>query len=452
MLEILLKQKRPEWSGVKLMYDFERYLDIAFENEHEMLRIQERLLKNHLEYCSIHSPFYKKIFRQFSVNIDNFTIDCLRDIPFTDKTQFARHNEDFLAVGNDEIVDLALSSGTTGEPTKIMYSERDLQRLAYNEKKSFIACGISEHDRVLLTCTMDRCFVAGLAYFMGIRSLGGTAIRNGLNSIESHLDLLCKLKPTVIVGVPSFLYRMGKYIRENSDTKLMNSVRKLVCIGEPIRNNDFAVSEIGSKLKQIWDADLYSTYASSEAVSTFCECTEGKGGHLHPDLAVLEIVDESGKNLSAGRVGEIVITPLGCTGMPIIRFKTGDISFIDDTPCPCGRNSVRLGPIIGRKQQMLKINGTTLYPQTIYSAIDEIPEITEYYIEVSEKEKLSDKVEIFLALENESISIQKIANVLKSKLRVSIPLCLKNELSMKKKIFNNNSRKPQKFFDNRKNR
>jgi len=434
------------------MYDFEQNLDIAFKGKREMFEIQERLLKKHLEYCLTNSPYYKKLFRRFPFDIDNFTMDMLKDITFTDKTQFVRNNDEFLSVGNDEIVDLALSSGTTGDPAKIMYSERDLQRLAYNEKKSFIACGISKQDRVLLTCTMDRCFVAGLAYFMGIRAVGGTAIRNGLKSMESHLELLCKLKPTVIVGVPSFLYRMGKYIHENSDTKLMNSVKKLVCIGEPIRNNDFALSGIGLKLKQMWGADLYSTYASSEAVSTFCECSEEKGGHLHPDLAVLEIVDESGNNLGAGKVGEIVITPLGCTGMPIIRFKTGDISFIDDTPCPCGRNSVRLGPILGRKQQMLKINGTTLYPQTIYSVLDEIPEITEYYIEVSEKEKLSDKVKIFLSLENESVLIQKIENVLKSKLRVSIPLCLKNESGMKEKIFNNNSRKPQKFFDNRNSR
>lgn len=424
--------------------------EIAFSSKKEIKSIQEELLREHLVYCTGSSPYYGKLLRKYSLDIADFCLEDLKKIPFTDKVQLIEYNDEFLVADEEDIVDLALSSGTTGVPVKIKYTENDLKRLAYNEKKSFEGCGITKEDTVLLTCTMDRCFIAGLAYFMGCREVGAASIRNGLSSIESHLELIQKLNPTVIVGVPSFLLRMGKHIEKTQDECLKNSVKKLVCIGEPVRNYDFSLSELGIKLSEVWNADLFSTYASSEGVSTFCECREGKGGHLHPDLAVLEIIDDNGNCLEPGEIGEIVLTPLGCTGMPLIRFKTGDISFIDDSQCECGRKSPRLGPILGRKKQMLKIKGTTVYPQAVYSVLDRIDKISGYYVEVSESNRLSDWVEIYLSLKDDSLTVQEIENLLKAKLRVRIPVYLKDEEEIVKKVFNSNSRKLRKFFDNRK--
>ncbi len=108
-------------------------------------------------------------------------------------------------------MDIVLSSGTTGKPTAMMYTENDLRRLAYNEEISFASCGLTRDDVVLLTCTIDRCFIAGLAYFSGVRSLGAAAIRNGLSSAESHLEVIQRLKPTALVGVPTFLLKLGQY-------------------------------------------------------------------------------------------------------------------------------------------------------------------------------------------------------------------------------------------------
>jgi phenylacetate-CoA ligase len=324
-----------------------------------------------------------------------------------------------------------------------------LLRLEYNEKKSFLCCGINDQDRVLLTCTLDRCFIAGLAYFLGVRSVGATALRNGLNSLESHVELLRELKPTAIVGVPSFLYRLGIYVQESSDYGVFDSVKKLMCIGEPIRNKKFILSELGLKLQAMWNAKLYSTYASSETITTFCECEEGRGGHLHPDLAIVEIVDDYGENLDAGEVGEVVVTPLGCAGMPLVRFKTGDISYLDESLCVCGRNALRLGPILGRKQQRLKIQGTTLYPQAIYSVLEGIPGISDYYLEVTEKETLSDEVKVFLSLSCDDLPKEKIEKILNAKLRVAVKVYIKSVPEKRSIVFSSESRKPQKFFDYR---
>ncbi len=147
------------------------------------------------------------------------TLDTLRDLPLTDKSALSLSNEDFLAAPLSKIVDIVLSSGTTGKPTKMMYTENDLRRLAYNEEISFMSCGLTRDDIVLLTCTMDRCFIAGLAYFSGVRSLGAAAIRNGLSSVDSHFEIIRRLKPTVLVGVPTFLLKLGHFVNPRALTR-----------------------------------------------------------------------------------------------------------------------------------------------------------------------------------------------------------------------------------------
>ena len=113
---------------------------------------------------------------------------------------------------------------------------------------------------------------------------------------------------------------------------------------------------------------MLGTYASTEMATSFADCTFGTGGHLLPDLMVVEIVDDAGPPLPPGEPGEVVATPLQVSGMPLVRFRTGDIATLHAAPCPCGRTSPRLGPVIGRKSQMLKVKGTTVYPPAIFAA------------------------------------------------------------------------------------
>jgi phenylacetate-CoA ligase len=330
-----------------------------------------------------------------------------------------------------------------------MYTDYDLNRLAYNEEKSFAGCGITANDIVLLTCTMDRCFVAGLAYFLGIRSLGATAIRNGLNTLENQKDIILRMKPTVIVGVPTFLKKLGLYLQNNKIDPGKTSVSKLVCIGEPLRNQHLELLKTGRDLETIWQAKAFSTYASSEIVTTFCECTAQQGGHLHPDLAVVEIVDEKGKVLSSGHTGEVVVTPLAVEGMPLVRFKTGDISFSIDKQCSCGRHSARLGPVLGRKKQMMKVRGTTVYPQSIYSALEEINGIDDYYIIVSSETDLSDNITICVSVNDNSCNCEIIQNKLQARLRVKPTVLITNKEKLAQQVYTPESRKPVRFIDRR---
>lgn len=423
--------------------------ETAFMPEAERRAVQTELLRAHVAHCLEHSPFYRDRLAGLGRDPGQIDLEDLSAFPLTTKADLEARNDDFLAVPPSQIVDIVLSSGTTGLPTRVMYTEHDLQRLAYNEELSFSACGVTADDVVLLTCTIDRCFVAGLAYFLGVRQLGAAAIRNGHGTMEGHLSVIQTLRPTVAVGVPTFLRKLGLHFRDSGVDPATSPIRRMVCIGEPVRDRNLDFLKLGTDLETIWGAKAYSTYASSEIVSTFCECAAQRGGHLHPDLAILEIVDEKGKAVADGQVGEVVVTPLNVEGMPLVRFATGDLSFVCRDACACGRRSLRLGPIVGRKKQMMKVRGTTLYPQAVHAALDEIPGVVEYYITVDSQADLSDVLTVHAAVSDDTSSAETIAAKLQARLRVKPRVVIDSAKDVRSKVFTPQSRKPIRFVDRR---
>jgi phenylacetate-CoA ligase len=428
---------------------FGRDRALEFAPPDRIRQVQERLLRRHLAHCIELSPFYRRALRRAPPDPRRFRLSDLTALPLTTKADLAAHTRDFLAVPRARVVDIVLSSGTTGRPTPVMYTESDLNRLAYNEAISFAACGMRARDVVLLTCTMDRCFVAGLAYFLGVRRLGAAAIRNGLNSPESHAEIIRRMHPTAIVGVPSFLRKLALHLRAAGQPPDAAGVRRLVGIGEPLRDAQLALLPVGQDLERLWKAHAYSTYASSETVTTFCECTAQRGGHLHPDLAVVEILDDAGRPVPDGQPGEVVVTPLQTEGMPLLRFRTGDVSFLIPGRCACGRRSPRLGPILGRRQQMLKVRGTTLYPPAVFAALDEIPEVIEYYVVATSPTALSDDLTVHVAVRPGTLTAAQIEERLQARLRVKPAIVIEPETEVRHHVFRPELRKPMRFVDQR---
>lgn len=407
----------------------------------------DQYLQDHIRYCQKNSPIYRE--RLAGINPAEITRETLSLLPFSDKDDFGTHNELFFATPPEDVVDLVFSSGTMGYPVKVAYTERDLQRLAENERKSLAACGLTSADTVLLTCTIDRCFIAGLAYFFGVRALGAAAVRNGIGSMESHAEILRRTAATAIIGVPTFLRKLaGFLIGQGIDPRKL-PVSRLICIGEPLRDGEMKPLKVAVDLETLWGAKVYSTYASSETITSFCECSAQNGGHLLEELAVVEIVDPDGNVLPAGEIGEVVMTPLQMEGTPLIRFRTGDLSFLMTEPCSCGRSTPRLGPILGRRQHMMKIHGTTLYPQAVFNALDELHEISEYYIEVEQTDHLSDTLRIVLSFQDDGLPPAGLLKTLQARLRIKPELIFKSEREVRAKVFLPGSRKPVRFYDKR---
>ena len=424
---------------------------IEFESSENIKRFQEQKLKATLQYLQKSSPFYQNLFKKENINIENIlTLEDLSLIPLTEKQDLQLNNEQFLCIPQEKIVDYITTSGTLGDPVTFAMSDRDLDRLAYNEAISFMSTGSKAGDKFQLMTTIDKRFMAGLAYFLGIRKMGGSIIRVGNGIPELQWDTTHRINPDTIIVVPSFILKIIKYAEENNINYKNCSVKKAVCIGENIREQDFTLNLLGQKIKEKWDIELYSTYASTEMSTSFTECVAQQGGHLHPELIICELVDPEGNIVNDGVYGELVITTLGVEAMPLLRYKTGDIcKFIND-PCPCGRNTPRISPIVGRKNQMIKYKGTTLYPYAVFDVLDNIEYVENYLVIVQTNEFGTDQLLVKVGVQTPSEELEKeIKDRFRAKLRVAPEILFENIETIKKIQFPEVNRKPVKFFDER---
>ena len=411
---------------------------------------QSVLLARHIRYLQDKSAFYREEFREAGIGPDSFSgLDDLSRFPLTTKEDLGQHAEKFLCVDHSEIVDFCLTSGTTGKPTPLMQTRSDLERLGYNEELSFVSAGITSNDRVLIAAAIDRCFMAGLAYFLGLVRTGAAAIRAGSGSLPVLEDLVRTYRPTAMVGVPTLMLALGRRLKNAGDEPSSFGLSRLVCIGEPVREQDFSLSPLGQRLEELWGGRVFSTYASTEMATTFCECGERKGGHLHPDLIVTEILDDQGLPVQPGRPGEVVVTPVGVRGMPLLRFRTGDIAVMHAETCLCGRSSPRLGPVLGRQSQMLKIKGTTVFPNAIFSALQEMPQVENYYLEVRNRYSLSDEIRVVAGVRDQGLSPLVVAESIASRTRVKPEVELEDPDTVRTRTMVQGKRKPVVFFDYR---
>jgi len=400
-----------------------------------------------MEYVDRNSKYYQRIFKSYNIQPNQIrTIRDLEKIPFTTKDDLALYNDEFLCVAKNQIADFVTTSGTLSDPVAFYLTENDLNRLAMNEAMAFQRAGCTEEDIFQLMTTIDRRFMAGLAYWTGARKLGAGMIRVGPGAPFLQWESILRFSPTVLIAIPSFIPRLIDYAIENQIEFRKTSIRSIICIGEPIRNPDFSLNALGKRICDQWDVQLYSTYASTEMGAAFTECSEGKGGHLNPDLLILEVIDEEGQHVRDGALGEVAVTTLSVEGMPLLRYKTGDLCHVHYGSCACGSSSPRLGPVVGRKQQMIKYKGTTVFPPAIYDILDTVKEIELYQVVVSVNEFGNDEITILLdtTLKGDLFS-EKLNSLFKSRLRVTPQLNYISKEELYGRVFRQEKRKPEKL-------
>lgn len=387
-----------------------------------------RALKNHVAHVKEVSAHYRAVLSA----VDPGTIDSLQSfaaqVPCTTKEQLVSQTADFTAVAPSDIVETVVTSGSTGKPLVFPMTASDLDRLAFNEALSFHAMGVTPEDRAQVLVSLDRLFIAGMAYYRGLCLLGANTTRIGVLPLEMQQHYLDLLRPTVVVGVPSFLRKLALELQQRGFDTANCSIQRIACIGESIRTQDMALNAIGAQLEELYGAKVYSTYGNTELSLAYCECSAQCGGHAKPELAYTEILDEDGNPVPDGTPGELVVTPLGVEGVPLVRYRTGDITFCITEPCACGRNSPRIGPILSRKSQMIKLKGTTVYPLTITNAIDELEGIDDYVLVLEGDDSLSDRVTLHVA--TKPAMVEPIASHLRARARVSFPVLITNAASL----------------------
>lgn len=412
---------------------------------------QLELLRNHLGHAA-RVPFYRDLFERTGCRFDcnRGLYGLLETIPLTSREDLDASPDTFGLTDFKPVHDIALTSGTTGNSVVVPYTESDLQRLAYNEAIAYYSAGVREQSTVLLTVTLDRCFIAGLAYYSGVSFLGATAIRSGPGQLAKQWELIERFGPDAIVGVPTFLHELGRWGLANGIDVRASSIKTIITIGEPARKEDCSLTPVGQALMEMWNGSIHSSYGATELEAAFGECSAGRGGHVHPEMMIAEIVDDEGKVLPDGELGEVVVTPLGVEGFPLVRFRTGDIARLYSEPCCCGWNTKRLGPIEGRLAQRLKYKGTTIYPEAIFHVIQGIEKISGAYVEVRSEYDGADEVLVVVGCDSPQLDKGFVQEKLQARLRVVPDVVIKPVKEVAATMAGEGGRKPKKFFDYRK--
>lgn len=372
-------------------------------------------LRAHVADLRSRSPWY----REQLAGIDPASITALSDarrLPFTSKQQLSERTGLFRCVPPSRVAEHVFTSGTTGKPLAFALSSADVDRLARNEATSLATAGITAADTVQITTTLDKRFMAGLAYWLGLRAIGAGTVRCGPGNAESQYETAVECGTTALIIVPSYLLRLLREWEQRGLRVDRTLITRAICIGEPTSSAFGAPNLLAQRIAELCSFQLHGTYASTEMATA---CTEAApfAGHVVPDeLMHIEVLDERGDPVPEGEAGEVVATPFGVEAMPLLRFRTGDVCAWRWGNDGLGQPAKLLGPVLGRKEQRLKVKGTTLWPQQIIDALNAEPGLEGFAIVRERDEHGGDRVRVLAAATDHEL--KAVADRLADRLRV----------------------------------
>jgi phenylacetate-CoA ligase len=418
----------------------------------EIARVQSDLLRDTVLRLARTSSFYRK--RWAAGRVDATAIRSVKDLawlPLTSRADIQGRSSDFWAAPPERVVEIVATTGTTGDPIYVAMTAHDLERLAEGERRGFSWLGAKPGERFHIAITLDNLFIAGLAYHLGLQKVGASAYRVGAQPLRRHLDIMKQLKPEGIAAVPSLLLALARQAERDGENLATFAPRRAMLIGDAIRDRSLGSNTLGRLLEAAWGGELFSTYGLTEAGLAFHECPVHRGLHSHPDLVIVEIVDDAGRQVPEGETGELVITTLQVEGMPLLRYQTGDVTFLVPGDCTCGRRGCRIGPILGRKQHRLKVKGTTLYPKTIEDALIGVSGVENFIIEAHTGDDETDRLVVRIGtLRDDPAFAEAVAESVYVKARVTPEFHLTSPAVIEGRLFEGGRRKPRVFVDARK--
>lgn len=325
------------------------------------------------------SPFYSELFKQKKINAGDIKdISQIRELPFTTK-QDLRDNfpYGFLTLPKKEIIRLHSSSGTTGNPTVIFHNRHDIKSWANLMARSLFCAGIRDVDVFQNICGYGL-FTGGLGFQYGIETLGALSIPAGAGNSLRQIKLMQDYGTTVAHAIPSYLGRLYEVFQaEGLDPKKDTGLRTLVIGAEP------HTDEQRKRIEEMYGVRAFNSFGLSEmnGPGVAFECTHQNGLHIWEDSYMVEIVDPDTLDpVPDGEYGELVMTTLDRQAMPLIRYRTRDITRIIPDDCECGRTCRRIDRITGRSDDMFIIKGCNVFPMQVEGVLMKIPEVGSDYM------------------------------------------------------------------------
>ncbi|MFO7988112.1 MAG: phenylacetate--CoA ligase family protein [Thermodesulfobacteriota bacterium] len=428
--------------------------DIDFETmpREGLEAIQLRRLQNTVQRVCATVPFYKKQFETAGITPKEIrSLDDLQHIPFTTK-QDLRDNYPYgmFAVPMEQVVRIHASSGTTGKPTVVGYTRRDVDTWADLMARSLSAAGASSGD-IIHNAFGYGLFTGGLGAHYGAERLGASVIPVSGGNTRRQITIMKDFKPTILCGTPSYILHLAE-VADDMGVDFKDLFFKSGIFGaEPWTEN--MRRELESKL-HLKAVDIYGL---SEIIGpgVSIECTEEQNGlHVFEDHFIVEIIDpETGQVMPYGESGELVFTSLTKEAFPVIRYRTRDISSLNPTPCTCGRTFVRMTKPAGRTDDMLIIRGVNVFPSQIESVLMEKQTTRPHYqLEVDRKgnlDTLTIKVEINDSVFSDDIkSLQTMENKIATDIKETLGVTARVML-VEPKTIQRSQGKAVRVIDNR---
>lgn len=363
----------------------------------ELEKLQGLRLKNKVKYVYDRLPYYKKKMDDMGVSPDD--INCLEDIvklPFTVK-QDLRDNYPFdtFAVPMDEIVRIHASSGTTGKATVVGYTANDIDIWSEVMARSLAAVGADKSD-IVQNGYGYGLFTGGLGVHYGAETLGAAVIPISGGNTQRQLEIMQDFGSTILTCTPSYALYLAESMKEagidpRKDTKLRIGIFGAEPWTEEMRQ------DIEKKLGIL----AYDIYGLSEIIGpgVSVECEHQCGMHIFEDHFIAEIIDpDTGEVLARGENGELVITTITKEGIPVIRYRTRDITCLDYDKCKCTRTHVRMRKVMGRSDDMLIIRGINVFPSQVESVLMKFAEIEPHYLLVIDRVNNLDTIEVWVEM------------------------------------------------------
>ena len=366
----------------------------------EIEQLQLKRLKDTVTRVYNLSPFYKQKFDELEITPDDIkTLEDIKKLPFT-KKQDLRDNYPFglFTVPMSEIVRLHSSSGTTGKPTVVGYTAHDMD--VWNEVMMRIyAMGDVTGKDIVHNAYGYGLFTGGLGFHEAAQKMGATIVPASGGFTDRQLMLMRDFGASVLCATPSFALHLAEVARKEGPEFRKDYRLRVGFFGaEPTSEG------LRKEVANAWEIEYIEVYGLSEIIGPGVSgsCNKGKGLHINEDHFYPEIIDpKTGEVLPEGEEGELVITTITKQGLPIIRYRTGDITRLHKEPCACGRTFVRMESVKGRADDMLIINGVNVFPSQIEHVIANYDDVTLNYQIVAEKKGYLDKLELIIEIDKQ---------------------------------------------------
>nr|WP_128859964.1 phenylacetate--CoA ligase [Methanocella paludicola] len=417
----------------------------------ELQEIQERKLRQLVDTVYRSSVFYRNRFKEAGVKPEQIkTLDDITKLPFTYKKDLRdNYPTNMFCVPLDQVVRFHVSSGTTGKPTVVGYTRGDVDCWTTSLARALTACGLGRKDIIQVSYGYGL-FTGGLGLHYGAEEIGASVIPMGVGNTERQIELMVDLKATAIACTPSYLLHMNEVAK-----KMGISVKDDTSLKTAILGAEPWSLETRKRIETSMGIKAYDIYGTSELSGPlFTECEAQNGIHVWADHFLLEVIDKNGDPVKDGQKGELVVTTLSKEALPLIRYKIGDITILNNEECECGRTHPRIMRILGRADDMLIIRGINVFPSQIESVLMTIPEVGEHFQIIADRkgelDDLTVRVEVTRAAFSDKLAdLMKLEKKIEYELKKVLQLATKVEL-VETGTLPRSQGKSQKVIDRRK--